>query len=117
MSNEEKILTLLSEMKADIEKRFDKIESAQAEIQATQTEQGAALAEMQETLTRVAVTQEITVLPQLNTLADGHTHLVKTLATKKQVGEIKELVEDKVVVLESVVKSHSARLAALEKAQ
>lgn len=109
MNNDEKILELL----AKHENTFQEIHQAMNEMR---TEMGAIrsdIAEMRTTLTRVAVTQENVVLPHLDTLADGHRHLLDTLASKSRV----EALEDDVSTLKSVVKSMSARLAALEKAQ
>ena len=109
MNNEEKILEMLTELsKGQAEMRADI-----AELKATQVKQGEQLAEVQETVTRVAITQENIVLPRLETLADGHKHLLNTLATKARVEEVAE----EVSTIKSVVISHSERLAALERAQ
>lgn len=134
MSNDEKILELLAkqgelltkhgEMLAKLTEKVDKLETVQSEQSAAllelKSDVGALkedVGEIRDTASRVAIMQENVVLPRLNTLAEGHTHLTQTLASKKQVDKIEELVEEKVVVLESVVKSHSARITALEKAQ
>ena len=109
MNNEEKILSMLEELTAKV----DRLESGQAELRGAQAEMRSDLAEMRETLTRVAVTQENIVLPRLDTLAEGHKHLLDTLASKSRV----EALEDDVSTLKTVVKSMSQRLAALEKAQ
>lgn len=102
MNNEEKILEMLT----SLTEKVDRLEGAQAR-------QGEQLAEMQETVTRVAVTQENIVLPRLGTLADGHAHLVKTLATKEQV---RELAED-VSIIKDIVKQHRTEINDLKKAQ
>ena len=71
------------------------------------------ICELRETAVRVAITQENIVLPRLDTLADGHKHLLKTLASDSRV----EALEEDVSTLKSAFKMMSNRLAALEKAQ
>ena len=119
MNNEEKILTLLEKLT----EKVDKLETAQEEMRSAQEEMRSAqenmrgdIAQLQETLTRVAVTQEGVVLPRIQLALEGHTAItekLETLAPKERV----EVLEDRVVTLETVVKSMSKRLAALEKAQ
>lgn len=98
MNNEEKILALL-------EKHGKMLEEMRGDI-----------SQMQETLTRVAVTQEGVVLPRIQLALEGHSELnrkMDTLAPKERV----EVLEDEVITLKTVVKSLSNRLAALEQAQ
>ena len=71
------------------------------------------ICELRETAVRVAITQENIVLPRLDTLAEGHKHLLKTLASDSRV----EALEEDVSTLKSAFKMMSNRLAALEKAQ
>jgi len=109
MNNEEKILGLLS--------KIEEIQVQQGEL-LTQQEKALAkltadVSELRETVTRVAIMQENVVLPRLDTLAEGHTHLAKTLAHEGRV----EQVEDDVSTLWSTVKSHAERISRLEKAQ
>jgi len=66
---------------------------------------------------RSAVLLENEIAPKVQLLLDGHSHLVDTLAPKKRVEKVEKIVEKRVMVLESMVKSHSERIAALEKAQ
>ena len=109
MNNEEKILAILEKQGEMLEKltgKVDRLEAAQGEMRSD-------MSQMQETLTRVAITQENIILPRLDTLADGHKHLLDTLASKSRV----EALEEDVSTLKSVVKSMSQRLTALEKAQ
>lgn len=105
MNNEEKILEMLTEMRSDI-----------AELKDTQAKQGGRLDEMQETLTRVAVTQEGVVLPKIQLLFDGHSELKReldTLATKEQVEELAGDVD----VIKAVVTRHSGEIGQLKKAR
>ena len=95
MNNEEKILEMLTSLTTAVSK------------------QGEQIAEIQETLTRVAITQENIVLPRLDTLAEGHTHIVKTLASKAQVEDL----SDDVDVIKEVVSRHSVDIGKLKKAQ
>lgn len=95
MNNEEKMLEMLTSLTTAVSK------------------QGEQIAEIQETLTRVAITQENIVLPRLDTLAEGHTHIVKTLASKAQVEDL----SDDVAVIKEVVSRHSVDIGKLKKAQ
>ena len=109
MNNEEKILEMLAALTETVNR--------QGELLAKHGEQLAELkvdvGELRETAARVAITQENIILPRLDTLADGHKHLLDTLASKSRV----EALEEDVSTLKSVIKSMSQRLAALEKAQ
>lgn len=120
MNNEEKILEMLTmlqsemgTMRSEMDAMRSEMDARFARLEAVQSKQGAQLAEVQETVTRVAITQENIVLPRLETLVDGHKHLLNTLATKARVEEVAE----EVSTIKSVVISHSERLAALERAQ
>lgn len=95
MNNEEKILAILEEHS----KMFEKMQ--------------ADLSDMRQTVTRVAVTQENVVIPQIKLLAEGHELLLQKLARKERV----EALEDDVALLKSVIKTMSERIAQLEKAQ
>lgn len=95
MNNEEKILRVLGEMKADM-----------AGLKAKQEEMG-------DLLQKVAVTQEGVVLPQLKLLAEGHQTLLETLAPKDRV----EALEDEVDTLKTVVRLLTHDVAELKKAQ
>ena len=95
MNNEEKILAILEEHS----KMFEKMQEDVSELRTT--------------VTRVAVTQENVVIPQIKLLAEGHELLLQKLARKERV----EALEDDVALLKSVVKTMSERIAELEKAQ
>lgn len=95
MNNEEKILQMLQEMKADM-----------TEMKAEQTE-------MKALLQKVAVTQEGIVLPRLELLAEGHGNLLETLAPKDRVEELAEEVD----TLKTVVRLLTHDVAELKKAQ
>lgn len=71
------------------------------------------LSDLRTTVTRVAVTQENTVIPQLKLLAEGHETLLNTLARKDRV----EALEDDVALLKAAIKAMSQRIAELEQAQ
>lgn len=107
MSNEEKILAMLSEMKADISDLKDE----QARMRADMGQMQADMGQMQTTLTRVAVTQENVVIPQIKLLAEGHEMLLQKLARKERV----EALEDDVALLKAVIKTMSQRITDLEK--
>ena len=102
MNNEEKILEMLTRLTEDVSGLKEDVSGLKEDVSA-----------LKETVSRVAIIQENTILPRLDTLAAGHTHLVNTLASNQRV----EAIEDEISVIKSVIKSHSDRIAALEKAQ
>lgn len=95
MNSEEKILEILAQM------------------QETQKQMQEDISDLRTTVTRVAVTQENVVIPQIKLLAEGHSLLLETLARKDRV----EALEDDMVLLKAAVKAMSQRVADLEKAQ
>lgn len=119
MNNEEKILEMLTkltdtvgkqgEMIGQINGRLDRLEADVSGLKATQSE-------MQDTLTRVAVTQEGVVLPRIQLALEGHGELSRrmdTLATKEQV----EALASDVSIIKEVVSQHSRDISKLKKAQ
>ena len=102
MNNEEKILEMLVALTETVNRQGEQLAELKVDV-----------GELRETAARVAITQEDIILPRLDTLADGHKHLLNTLASKSRV----EALEEDVSTLKSVIKSMSQRLAALEKAQ
>ena len=102
MNNEEKILEMLAALTETVNRQGEQLAELKVDV-----------GELRETAARVAITQENIILPRLDTLADGHKHLLNTLASKSRV----EALEEDVSILKSVIKSMSQRLAALEKAQ
>jgi chromosome segregation ATPase len=126
MDNEEKILAILTAMQSEMGAMRSEMGTMRSEIgqingrldrlEATQAQHGERLEEMQETLTRVAVTQEGVVLPRIQMLFDGHSELKReldTLATKEQVEELAADVD----VIKTVVTRHSGDINKLKKAQ
>ena len=101
MNNEEKILAMLEKLNTTVEERSKMF----AEVKSD-------LSDLCQTVTRVAVTQENVVIPQIKLLAEGHEMLLQKLARKERV----EALEDDVALLKSVVKAMSQRIAELEKA-
>ena len=88
MNNEEKLLAVLEERRAE-------------------------QVEMRDLLQKVAITQEGVVLPQLKLLAEGHQNLLDTLAPKPRV----EALEEEVDTLKTVVRLLTHDVAELKKAQ
>lgn len=102
MTNEEKILALLTQMNG----RLDGMDSRMERMEAVQLD-------MQSALTKVALTQENVVLPQLKLLAEGHETLLETLAPKGRV----EKLEEEIDLLKTVIRALSKDVADLKKAQ
>ena len=107
---EEKDLQAIAKL---IDAKLEKHSEILTQVQETQKQMQEDLSDLRTTVTRVAVTQENTVLPQLKLLAEGHDTLLNTLARKDRV----EALEDDVALLKTVVKAMSQRIAELEKAQ
>jgi len=122
MNNEEKILELLAEMKASVDKRFDavdkRLDAVDKRLDAADKRFDAIeerLDEMQTTLTRVAVTQEGTVLPKLQLLYEGHSAIMDHMDTLTPVSRT-EAVEADVSVLKQSHKMLRQDLNGLKKA-
>ncbi len=116
MNNEEKILAILE----NLSEKIDHLENSQSEIKSDMAKLKTDVSglkedvsELQETVRRVAIIQENVVLPRLDSLADAQKNLRRILAPATKVSEM----EDEISVIKHVVKSHSTRPAALEKAQ
>ncbi len=88
MTNEERILEALSEIKA-------------------------AILENKREITRTNMRLENEIIPQLHLLAEGHNMLIQTLAPKTKVDQL----EEKVQTLEFAVKMVNAELQSMKKAQ
>ena len=100
MNNEEKILAMLSDMKADLSEMktdqekmkadLSEMKATQEKMKADQEKMKADQEDMQTTLTRVAVTQENVVLPRIQALYESHGTIMEkldTLAPKERVDE------------------------------
>lgn len=112
MNNEEKILQMLEKqgaMIADMRSDIRQINGRLDRLEATQ-------AEMQETLTRVAVTQESVVLPQIQLALEGHSELKREIGTLASKQQVEELAGD-VDIIKKVVTCHSSDISELKKAQ
>lgn len=99
MTNEEKILQLLTEMKTEIDKRFDKVDERLDELDARSL--------------KSAVLLETDIPHQLGLLFEGHKTILETLSPKSRVEEL----EEEVTILRSAFQALANRLTALEKAQ
>lgn len=94
----------------------EKILEALVQMQDEQKLIRADMAEMQKTLTRVALTQENIVLKSLDALAEGQdlTHQrLNSLAGKDELAELR----DEVRLMRSVIAQHSRDIEALKSAQ
>lgn len=105
MNNEEKILALLEEIRATQKKHGGMLERHDE-----------TLSSLQQTVTRVALTQENIVLKSPDALAEGQdlTHQrLKDLAGKDELAELREEVR----LLRTVVAQHTRDIEALKAAQ
>lgn len=109
MNNEEKILKVLEKMQEE----FSGMKETQDRMQEDLSGMKENLSDLRQTATRVAITQENVVLPQLRLLAEGQQTLLDTLAPKDRV----DALEGDVALLKDLVRSMSQRITALEKAQ
>ena len=98
---------------APISERLDQMDRRMDQMNGRMDQMQADLSDLRTTVTRVAVTQENTVIPQLKLLAEGHETLLNTLARKDRV----EALEDDMALLKAAIKAMSQRIAELEKAQ
>ena len=99
MTNEEKILQLLTEMKTEIDRRFDKVDERLEELDARSL--------------KSAVLLETEIPHKLGLLFEGHKTILETLSPKSRVEEL----EEEVTILRSAFQALANPLAALEKAQ
>lgn len=112
MNNEEKILTMLTQIQAKLEQR-DAMFAEQGKQLAEQgkhlQEIDAHLQQMDKQLSKVATQQENIVLPSLRTIAASHSDLRKELASKESVAEIRSNVN----LALTGIKTHSSQITTL----
>ena len=130
MNNEEKILHLLTEMKAEMDKRFDKVDERFDKVDERLDKVDERLDKVDERFDKVderlqeldarslksAVLLETDVSRDIHLLYEGYSEISKkldTLATKEQVEEL----SDDVAVIKEVVSRHSVDIGKLKKAQ
>ena len=123
MNNEEKILHLLTEMKAEMDSMKTEIGSMKAEIGSMKAETDKRFDKVDEYLQgldarslKSAVLLETDVSRDIHLLYEGYSEISKkldTLATKEQVEEL----SDDVAVIKEVVSRHSVDIGKLKKAQ
>ena len=105
MSNEEKILEMLTQLQSDM-----------TQLKQTVDQQGGLLERVDERSQRTAVLMEADIAPKLQLLYEGHGLIMESLdklATKDRVDKL----EDEIIILKTAFKAMSQRIAELEKAQ
>ncbi len=102
MNNEEKILAVLEEMRADM-----------AEMKAIQKKQGELLEELDQRSARTQILLETDITRNIGLLSEGHKTILDTLAPKDRVDEL----EKEVDTLKTVVRLLTHDVAELKKAQ
>lgn len=116
MTNEEKVFSILDEIRASqkrVEARMDQMEARQAQTEDWQKQMEARLDQIEATLTRVAVTLENEIMRDIHLLAEGHSALLEKMATKEEVAGLRENDE----FLEGEIRALSKRVFALEQAR
>ena len=112
MSNEEKILEMLTDMRSDIKQingRLDRLETDVSELKAD-------VKVLDERSLKSAVLLETDVARDTHLLYEGHSELKRqldTLATKEQMEDLAGVVH----VIKEVVSGHSRDIGRLKKAQ
>lgn len=110
MSNEEKILELLQGMTARLDRLESKVDKLECKVDQQKTE---LQAEIKASESRMMALMEGYFEPKFNLLADGQ----KLIQEKMLPMEALDIVEDRLDVLDSIVKLHSHEIAKLKKAQ
>lgn len=110
MSNEEKILELLQGMTTRLDSLESKVDKLECKVDQQKTE---LQAEIKASESRMMALMEGYFEPKFNLLADGQ----KLIQEKMLPMEALDIVEDRLDVLEAVVKLHSREIKELKKAQ
>ena len=130
MNNEEKILEILgviqsdvsglktdvADLKTDVADLKTDVADLKTDVADLKTDVAGLkndVADLKTRVTKIEITQENVILPQLQTLAEGQANLLATLAPKSRV----EALEDEMSFMKSVVKALSQEVAELKKAQ
>ncbi len=112
MSDMEKVLDLLTGMNSRMDTMQEDIESLREEVE-TLKRTSATKEDLQQTQRDMMALMEGYFTPKFNLLFDQ----IKLTQEKQAPMEVLERTEDRLDVLEAVVKSHSADIAKLKKAQ
>lgn len=110
MSNEEKILELLQGMTTRLDRLESKVDKLECKVDQQKTE---LQAEIKASESRMMALMEGYFEPKFNLLSDGQ----KLIQEKMLPMEALDIVEDRLDVLEAVVKLHSREIKELKKAQ
>ena len=130
MNNEEKILEILgviqsdvsglktdvADLKTDVAGLKNDVADLKTDVAGLKNDVAGLkndVADLKTRVTKIEITQENVILPQLQTLAEGQANLLATLAPKSRV----EALEDEMSFMKSVVKALSQEVAELKKAQ
>jgi len=116
MTNEEKILELLEQHGALLErmdKRLDKLEDTQAKQGEQLQKQGDLLQKVDERSQRTALLMEVDFQRKLDLLYEGHQTIMEAITPKERIEEL----EADVSVLKMAVRSLAEELKELKKAQ
>ena len=112
---DEKDLQAIAAMLAPISERLDKLEGKVDKLEAKADTMKQEL--KTEISHEIRALIEVDVVRDLKALADGHKLLVEQMAKQETLEELRESVEDRLDVLDSIVKLHSHEIVRLKKAQ
>lgn len=105
------IAQLMDKKLEPISARLDKLE-AKVDQQKTELQ-----ADIKDAEKRMMALMEGYFDPKFNLLADGHKLIIEQMAKQEALEDLMESVEDRLDVLDSIVKLHSHEIAKLKKAQ
>lgn len=123
MNNEEKILTLLGQLTADmadmkghmakLDGRMDKLDSRMDKLDSRMDKLDSRMDKLEERQTKAEVVLENVIVPRLDALAEGQKNLLETLAPKSRV----ETLEEEISILRMAVRTLASDVNELKQAQ
>ncbi len=109
MTNEEKILELLTQMRGDM----TQMQADMADMKGTLKQHGERLDQLDDRTQRIALLMEVDFQNKLQALYDGHRTIIEAITPKERIEEI----EADVSVLKMAVRNLAEEIKELKKAQ
>ena len=110
MRNEDKILAMLEQLQqgqTSMQAELEQLQQGQASMQADIQDLKTDMSEVKARVTKIEITQENTILPQMRLLYEGHSGLAETLKPLKALPDQVEDIQNTVSVLKYVFKAHT----------